>query len=106
MPTSGASTSSSSGDAPMRSCRPRRRRGSTASTPMPEAFLEAAPHALGAARQPRRAGDQHAREAAAVQAILVIHRRLVNQVRERPLASSPRLRKNSSALSRMTASVR
>ena len=73
---------------------------------MPQPLFEAAPHAVGAAGQPRRAGDQHPREAGAVQAILVIHRGLVDQVRERALRSSPRLRKNNSALSRITASVR
>ena len=84
MPTSGASTSSrsSGGVDPIlqasRAARIHRFHGHV------QALFESSPHVLGAARQPRAAGDHHAGKAAAIEAIFVIHRRLMNQVRERP----------------------
>ena len=71
-----------------------------------QSLLQPLPHGFGAARQRGAAGDQHAREAAAVQAILVVHRRLVNQIRERALRLRRDCGRTAARWSRITASVR
>ena len=53
----------------------------------------------------RRPGEHDAREAAAAEAILVIHRRLVHEVGEVVLASRRRVRKKIRSAPRTTASV-